>query len=204
MLPEGAGRVRRRGIRAHVGLEHRTVTTVKGLRVTSIEDTWGDLTSVDGVTVEDLVVAADAIVCWKTCRDPDLLSRLADRRDGYPGVVLLREALPLVRTRSASPMESRTRLRFRDDGIPEPKLNAPVRDRHGQWLAEGDFVWEAEGVVADYDGAVHANPQLMRRDAARRSLITHADWTYEQITADTYYKPAAWAALIDRLRAKLT
>lgn len=203
MLPTGSARIRRRGIRTHYGLEHRGVTTIGGLRVTSIADTWGDLAVLDGADVTDLVVAGDAIVCWRTRRPPELLTDVVRRRAGHPGVALLRQALPLVRTRSRSPMETRTRLRFRDGGLPEPALNAAVTDRYGQWVAESDFVWKVQRVVAEYEGAHHDGRAQAERDAQRREQIQNADWTYVPIVASTFYRPAAWHELLSRLRREL-
>ncbi len=203
MLTTGSGRVRRRGIRTHYGLEHRAITTIGGLRVTSVADTWADLAVVDGVGVPELVVAGDAIVCWRIGRPPELLAEVVRRRVGHPGVALLRQALPLVRTRSASPMETRTRLRFLDGGLPEPELNAPVTDRYGQWVAESDFVWRLQRVVAEYEGAHHDGRRQAERDVQRRDQIHTAGWTYVPIVAGTFHRPAAWHELMSRLRREL-
>ena len=59
MRATSAARVRRRGCVGRRGLESRTTTENRGLRLTSLEDTWCDL----GETLEldDLVVVGDAV-----------------------------------------------------------------------------------------------------------------------------------------------
>ena len=52
-------------------------------------------------------------------------------------------------------METRTRLMFVKAGIPEPRLNAAVRDADGEWLLTGDLVWDEKRVVAEYQGSTH-------------------------------------------------
>src|SRR5690606_33475410 len=54
----GSGaRVRRRGVVAHRGLDRREVTTLRGIPVTGLADTWLDLAPF--VSLEDLVVVGD-------------------------------------------------------------------------------------------------------------------------------------------------
>lgn len=188
----------------HTGLPRRTVVTAGGVSITAPSDTWADVATLPGIEVRDLVVVGDAVVARTGRADLEVLREVLMRRRGERGVRQLRTALALVRPRSASPTETLTRLGLCEAGLPEPELNAGVTDHHGQWLAEVDFLWRFARVLAEYDGAHHADPAQFRRDARRRAALEAAGWTYVQITAGTLYRPQEWAELIARLRALLT
>ncbi len=72
-----------------------------------------------------------------------ILGGALDTRVRPRGKTLLVQALPLVRSGSRSAMQTRARLMFHRAGFPEPELNEPVRDAHGGWLLDGEFVWRA-------------------------------------------------------------
>lgn len=195
--------MRRRGIVDHEGVERRAVTRYDDLPVTGLADTWADLASLPEISVAQLVVIGDAILWWRHGRPPNLLSDEVARRRGMPGVVLLREAVGLVRTRSASPMESLMRLGFVEAGLSEPELNAAVRTTDGEWLAEVDFLWRGSRVIGEFDGAHHADPAQFRRDARRRRLLEQHGWTYLQFTATTLYDAHEWSEALAELRRLL-
>ena len=208
--PTPAGPVRRPQIRGHLGMESRSLTLVAGMPVVSPYATWRDLAP--GLARDDAVVLGDALAAWPHTADEERLgltslARLEAEvlnRAKTHGAPAAQRAFALVRAGSRSPMETRARLLFIDAGLPEPELNAGVTDHHGQWLAEVDFLWRFARVLAEYDGAHHADPAQFRRDARRRAALEAAGWTYVQITAGTLYRPQEWAELIARLRALLT
>lgn len=196
----GTSRIRRRGMIDHEGLERRSVLVRGGLPVTDVGDTWADLAAMPGTSLAQLVVAGDAILWWRTGRPPDFLADVVRRREGTRGMTLLREALPLVRQRSASPRESLVRLGILRAGLPEPELNADVHNEYGEWLAQVDFLWREQRVIGEYDGNDHAKPKRFRRDASRRQALEDLDFKYQQFTADTLFDPRQWEGAVARLR----
>lgn len=203
MHPFWPRRIRRDGIVAHAGLDRRATCTRRGLLLTGMVDTWADMAALPGTSVADLVVVGDAILHRRGKQALPELHAAARGRHGFPGVVLLREAVDLVRVGSRSPMETVTRLDFAEQGLPEAELNADITDHVGQWIARPDFVWRARRTIAEYDGLGHGGRRQFRRDASRRRLIEDADWQYVQLTATTLSDPVEHAAIIDRLRRHL-
>lgn len=118
--------------------EHvRTVTDATGTwRLTSPAWTWTDLAAV-GMTVEELVIAGDALLQRPVrprpgdlARHPlshmDELAELVAARGSIRGVRALRQALPQLRGGVDSPQESRLRLGLVASGWPEPEVNPEV------------------------------------------------------------------------------
>lgn len=183
-------RLRRRGIVHHHGLEHRTVRTVHGIPVVSPEETWADLAETSGL--EDLVVAGDFLIHHEhgLGRIEDVL-RVVGERAGWPGTPLLRRAARLLRDRSASPMESRTRLVFVRGGLPEPELNVDVLSENGEWLAVGDFVWRRQRLVGEYDGDRHRlDPRRWQQTVGRREQLQDEGWrVITMVSQDIQVRP---------------
>ena len=200
MRATSAARVRRRGCVGRRGLESRTTTENRGLRLTSLEDTWCDL----GETLEldDLVVVGDAVA--RRLADVTPLRDALSRRVRPRGAVALRAALGLVRVGSDSPMESRCRLVFHRAGLPEPELNAVITHRGGGFLCRGDFVWRERRVLAEYQGSTHFESFCRGDDDISRRLLLEDDgWKYVEMTKRDYYHPGRQAALVARLTAYL-
>lgn len=207
MRSKGRPPIERGGVRAHSGLEHRAVVSRSGLRVTSMADTWCDLAAPWlGLTTDELTVAGDA-ACellvptrwdneeahptlqpgqrgWQG--DPALrgiveLWQTLHRRRRHKGKTRLLEALPQIRPRVWSPMETRSRLVITRSGLPEPRLNTWVRGRDGEPIMRGDLVWEEERTVGEYQGAPHDGLEARGVDAAKRGLAEAAGWRVVEI-----------------------
>ncbi len=111
----------------------------------------------------------------------DPLAGLAGRRD----VVRLRGLLPLTRYPVRSSMETLWRLLIIDAGIPEPRYDEPVFDRHGGWLATPDDQWPEVRVATEYEGLHHfEDARQWRRDIFRKELMEDEDWRVLRITRD--------------------
>jgi hypothetical protein len=189
-------RVRRAGCVPHKGLERRTTTTAHGLLVTAPADTWADVASDPACSVDDAVVLGDAVA---RRHGVGVLVWTVDARVGTKGFATLLESLPLVRTGSFSPMETRARLLFARAGLPEPELNV---DLHvdGGWVARPDFVWREQRVVAEYDGDHHrTDARQWRNDVYRRQLLEDAGWRFVQLTADDILRSPRNKATVARL-----
>jgi hypothetical protein len=213
MRETSRGRIVRQGCLSHKGGERRTRTTVHGLPVTSLVDTWVDLGEVvgRGLGRDDLVVAGD-VVATRTSRVPPgspiadavwpledaLASRVRPRNK-----VLLRSALELVRPGVRSPMESRSRLMFVDAGFPEPEVNGHVHSGDGGWLAECDLLWRAQKVIGEYQGAVHSGMRARSRDSHRNGLLTDEGWLVLEIFAEDHTDPHRKALMLNRFARAL-
>lgn len=77
-------------------------------------------------------------------------------RVGRRGTARLRAALDQIRPNTDSARETLLRLMLIRAGLPEPDINAELRDRSDRLVAHGDLVWPGFGVVVEYDGRQHA------------------------------------------------
>ena len=78
-------------------------------------------------------------------------------------------------------------------GLPAPEVNVSVHDERGGWLAEPDLSYPVARLAVEYQGAEHADPGRMRRDAARHMDLRRAGW-------DVLYYTAARCSPIRRCR----
>lgn len=216
-------RIRRRGCRGHRGLERRELVHLDGLRVVGLADTWVDLGEVvgRGLELDDLVVAGDAAARRLEMQEladelggsmgagplagsgAAILRAALDGRVRPRGKVVLVPALALVRSASRSAMETRARLMFHRAGFPEPELNAPVRDAHGGWLLEGDFVWRQQRVVGEYQGADHGSIKRRSADSSRSTLAEEHDYRLLEIYAEDVFGGARRRACLRRFARAL-
>lgn len=179
-----AAKIRRAGCSGHRGVETRRVVARKGIRVVSPEDTWCDLAASGLLGLDELIVVGDAVVHYRRGISIAQLAEAVRGRRGGRGRLLMNEALPQLRPRSNSPMETRTRLLFLRGGLPEPELNVVINDRDsGQWLSDSDFVWRRQRVVAEFDGDHHrTDRQQWQNDVARCQNLQDDGWAFMQLT----------------------
>jgi len=197
MRPTDRPRLKRRGVRSHRGLETRHLLAVDGLRVTDPLDTWTDLA--DTLTTTDLVVVGDALLGPSWRLRPKDLERQADDQSGR-GVRRLRRAADLVRVGSASPWESRARVRFHEWGLPAPELNVDLYAACGRWLARPDFVWREQRVVGEYDGDQHRTDRsAWQYERERRAGLEDEGWSYVEMTSLSLVGARESSALRTRL-----
>jgi len=197
--------IRRAGCSGHRGLESRRVMARKGLRIVGPEDTWCDLAATRAVDLDGLIVLGDAVVHYRRGIPYAQLARAVSRRRGGRGSRLMAEALPQLRPRNNSPMETRTRLFFLRGGLPEPELNVVINDREsGQWLSDSDFVWREQRVVAEFDGDHHrTDRQQWHNDVARRENLEDDGWAFVQLTYASVMVYPRNQATLHRLRRLL-
>ncbi|CAN5145100.1 hypothetical protein BH09ACT6_BH09ACT6_23850 [soil metagenome] len=130
------------------------------------------------LNLEDLVIVGDAIVfvpryfdnAAPAPRPYATLQQLITRARSYrgPGKRMLGEALSLIRTGSASPMETRLRLLILRSGLPEPQLNVDIVDNTGAFVACGDLYYPEQRVLIEYDGDQHrTDTKTYERDQTR-------------------------------------
>jgi hypothetical protein len=120
------------------------------------------------------------------------------------GVVLARGAAELARGSCRSPQEMWMLLCWcLDAGLPDPRCNIPVFDRHGNLLGIPDLFDEDAGVVGEYQGAIHRNALQHRRDVERAELFRAHDLEYfEVVRGQLYDARTAYRMRQVRSRAK--
>lgn len=193
-------RIRRSGVVGYRGLENRRVEQCRGMPVTSLPDTWLDLATL--LDLDDLIVLGDCIATRAKSVQP-LADVLSDRRRA-PGRAKAAEALTWVRVGSKSPMETTTRLVIVRAGLPEPKLNQPIFDVDGNWIAEVDLLWEEERVVGEYQGEKpHDGPRARDADGHKRMLVEDHDYKHVEIFKSDIFPAGHRAQLLYRLAARL-
>ena len=202
MNVSAAPKIRRTGCEGHRGLESRRIVKRNGLRVVSAQDTWCDLAATGTLDLDELIVLGDAVVHYRRGIPSAQLAEAVGRRRGGRGRRLMAEALPQLRPRNNSPMETRARLLFLRGGLPEPELNVVINDQaSGQWLSDSDFVWRAERVVAEFDGDHHRTSRAQwQNDVARRENLQDDGWAFVQLTYASVMVHPRNQATVRRLR----
>lgn len=201
-VPADAVRPERRGVVSHASTRTLRTVMLDGLPVSAPEQAWAE--SAELVGVDELVVVADALL---RRRDPlTTLSALhAVVREipaGRRGVARLRTALPNIRERTDSLMESRTRLTLVRAGLPCPEVNVPVHDAAGRFLAMPDLTYREPRLALEYDGDVHRTERATwMRDIRRRESLQAAGWAVMTVVSDDVQRFPY--ALAGRVRALL-
>ena len=92
---------------------------------------------------------------------------------GMVGVV---NALGMVDPRRETPIESLSAGHFHLAGLPTPQCQVPIRTRWGVLFP--DFLWSAEGVIGEADGAVkYRDPQAIVREKEREQVLGDLGFT---------------------------
>ena len=152
---------------------------VDGIPCTSIAWTLFDLCG--DVNAHRAERALDNALARKRVTIPALWRVLDDLAvQGRAGVVLLRQLLT-ERGGRYIPPESELEARFLDlvkeHGLPVPARQVDLGDTD-QWLGRFDFVWRAERLVVEVDGAAFHDGLLdRRRDAQRTAELESLGWT---------------------------
>ncbi|MGV8895110.1 MAG: hypothetical protein ACOH10_13015 [Rhodoglobus sp.] len=186
---------RSRGVTGH---STRTVPmVVGGLRVSQPIDVWVQSASI--LKLDDLIVMGDGLL-----ERHSPLATLAelklrvDALQGVRGVTLLRSALPQMRARTDSPMETVLRLLIVRAGFPEPEVNGPIHNEYGALIAHGDLVFRAQKVVVEYDGGGHREERQYYRDIYRLDDIMEERWRVIRVDKNLLARPATLFAKLRR------
>lgn len=124
-------------------------------------------------------------------------------RNAWPGVQVVRDALALATDFSRSPQETRMRLTWvLDCGFPPVLTNRAVFDREGRLLGYPDLLDPVAGVVGEYDGADHLDPQRRARDLAREEAFRDAGLEYFSVVSDDMRIRARVVDRMTRARAR--
>ncbi len=142
------------------------VTVAAGIRVTSLVRTGFDLAR-RAADLAGAVGALDAIA-HATELDVNDVAAYALERHRWFGCRQVLRAVGLTDRRALSPYETRLRLLWMlDAGLPTPECNVPLFNADGDLLGYPDLFEPRSGVVIEYDGAHHRDPDQQSSDNAR-------------------------------------
>lgn len=119
---------------------------------------------VRAVQIIDMALASDVV-------DLDELHDYIARLPSRPGIRLTRTAAAIADENVWSPQESTMRIVWRVEARrPPPLCNAPIFDLDGNHLLTPDLFDPEAGVAGEYNGAIHLERPIHRRDLEREEL----------------------------------
>ncbi len=189
-----------RGIRGHsCAVDDVDIRLWRGLRMSSPERIWCELAA--HLDLLDLVAAGDYLVhedlpFTSIARLGEAVARFTGRR----GLPLLREATPLLVTRSESRRESQLRATLVRGDISGLEVNLPIVTTAG-YRYRADLAVPSKKVVIEYQGGYHHDPAQYRRDMTRRSRLEADGWFVIEVNADDLRDPLELVSRIRRVLA---
>ncbi|WP_157553187.1 hypothetical protein [Jiangella gansuensis] len=205
IVPPGTVPRRRPGLEPHEGLGPDETRIWRGLRVTTPERTWLDLS----LTLDDieLVVVGDAMA-RRRLTSPEQLVETTERTRRRRGIVRARALARQVRARVDSPQETRLRLALVAGGLPCPAPNVDVCDEHGGWIGRPDLSYPDLKISIQYEGDVHrTNRRRWQADITRDEVLRDHGWEVIRVTAEDLRHPSRLCARVrramDRQRQRL-
>lgn len=184
--------------RARLPAHH--LTAVDGVPVTTVARTLVDLAR--HLPLRDGLVAIDGAAHSGQVARRELERVVADCAR-WPYIRRARHAVSCCEPATESPLESVSRLFFRERDIPMPDCQITLTS-HGSFLGRPDFWWERQGVVGEADGlAKYADASVLRAEKLRQERLENAGlrvvrWTWDDVT-----RPAAAGRTAVRLRRAL-
>jgi hypothetical protein len=166
-------RSQRRGVGSHRLGPHAQVVRLRGIPVSSPEQTFIDLACV--LSLVDLVVLGDSLVKAKRTT----VDRLVAAVNAWPGRGSrpARRAVGFVRDGVDSPMESRAADVDRAGGTARAAGQPDRPGRSGSWNKRFDLCYPDLLLVIEYDGRQHAeNDEQWHRDLDRREDLDGNGW----------------------------
>lgn len=198
---------RERGVRQHSGLLlPDDYVTRNGVPVTSATRSALDITTV--ASTEQSLVVVDALL-HGGATNLDLLANRYRTMEQWPNTLHTDLVLRLADGRSESPGETRTRYLCWRNGLPAPKPQYPIKDRHGRIVAWVDLAWPEHGVFLEFDGKIkygallkpnESPTDVVVREKQREELICElTGWRCIRIVWADLYRPEHTAMRIRRM-----
>jgi len=168
-----------------------------GIRVSTPGRAWCELAS--ALTIDELVAAGDYLISWElTLISQRELCELVGRMPARRGIRKLRVAVELLHDRSGSVKETQLRLLILRAGFIGLSMNLPIITSGG-FRYRGDFAFEAERVIIEYQSAYHASLEQFRADMTRRSRLEADGWFVMEVNSDDLANPAELMARLRRV-----
>jgi hypothetical protein len=101
--------------------------------------------------VDAAIAAADSVLRDGLATRDELATALR-LSSGWPGVSAAARAVELADPGAESALESLSRLRITDAGLPPPEPQVTILDHAGHFCGRVDFYWDEFGVVGESDG----------------------------------------------------
>ncbi len=179
-------RLRVAGVRAMRGIDVGIQVTASGMRITTPEQTFLDL-SVQ-LPLVDLVVLGDSLVRRGRTTPARLVAAAAVAP--APFRQHARRAASLVRERVDSPRETRVRVLLVLAGLPEPEVDVRVYDDCGRLVRRHDMAYRKHRIAIEYDGRQHFDDiGQWEHDIARREGADGEQWRFIVVTASAMVRP---------------
>jgi hypothetical protein len=100
------------------------------------------------------------------------------------GIARLREALPLIRVGSASPLETDFRLDAATAGLPAPELDVEIRDERGTLLGITEIVFPGYRTAVEIEGDHHrTDREQWNRDIDKYASYAAQGWEVVRLTS---------------------
>lgn len=178
---------------AHAAVSSRWVDTVDGIRAVLPIRAAFQVAATFGA--EAGVVSVDACLRQGTTRD-ELID--AATAGGYGrGALAVRVVREFADGRSESVGESRARWVFSVLGLPEPQLQAEIRDAAGDFVARVDFLFTEQRTIVEFDGLVkYTQRSDLVREKAREDALRALGYSVVRITWSDLVTPLAVHAKI--------
>ena len=155
------------------------VTMMDGIPVTSVERTVVDLAR--AFTFAAAVVTADSALFQQKATAARLYRVVGDCAR-WPGITKAAAVVDFSHPLAESPLESISRVAFRDGGLPPPVLQAWVIGVRGL-IGRADFLWGEQRTIAEADGAIkYADPERARAQLRRDSELRNAGYEVVHFT----------------------
>lgn len=159
------------------------------------------LTVVDGIPTVDMATAALATAAqselmwavatldsllWRDSTQQDRLSDLVEDWHRIKGIGTVRKAMDLTRPGAQTPLESVSRFRLIQAGLPEPILQLPVFDADGL-IGYADMAWPDHKVIGEADGLLKYQDrsdliaEKAREDRLRAQGWIVVRWTWDEM-----------------------
>lgn len=101
----------------------------------------------------DAAISAADVALYRGLVSAAELGNVVRYGTGWPGIVAARRVVALADARSESVLESISRLRIDELGLPPPDLQVPMYSG-GRFVGRPDFYWDEFGVIGEADGMV--------------------------------------------------
>jgi hypothetical protein len=194
--------VRGRSVRAPQGVTvHQMALRTAPMPVSGCFATCPADTAVDvAASVREIDVLAVLDAALRVRVPLGEMTEAVERAARMRGIVEVRRQLPWASPHAESAMESRSRFRIHQAGLPAPELQIVVPMSDGTYRRL-DMGWRRHRVGVEFDGQdFHSGDGSLDRDRQRARELIAAGWTIVNITAgDVYRSPERFSGLLQSL-----
>jgi very-short-patch-repair endonuclease len=174
----------------------------RALRLTSVARTVVDVGR--HASFIDAVMVADAALYRRMVSKEELLEMVEFQRQ-WPGVTQARDVVAFADARAESPLESRSRVRMHEVGLPQSELQVEILDQAGRLIGRADFCWPSHRTLGEVDGKVKyasGDPKILFDEKRREDALRDQGWELVRWTSGDV-EGTFWA-VERRLRAAFT